>query len=251
MMDNPSPANTLGKLGGALRGEIAFGKVALGAEWVARNGRKSALGLDASFSLGPFDLYGEAAFRDGNDGVLWRKVPQPDPQAGIVGQFESYSMRGITTQVSGGANYTFAYLENQTATLGAEYFYNQLGSASASVYPWLIFQGSFQPFYLGKHYGSIYATTNIPGRYKDRTSLVLSNIGNFSDLSFITRLDFSVRVLQYLNLEAYTAAHYGNRGGEFRFSVDLPSYQIGDQTTPPIFVPAPTFEFGVGARISI
>jgi hypothetical protein len=250
MMDNPNPANTLGKLGGALRGEVTFGNAAIGAEWVARNGRKPALGADVSFGLGPFDIYGEAAFRSGHDGLLWRKVAQPDPQSGIAGQFESYSIKEITTQVSGGINYTFAYVENYTITLGGEYFYNQLGNSSATVYPWLIFQGQFQPFYLGQHYGSIYATTSIPG-YKDRTTLVLSNLGNLSDLSFIARLDFTVRVLQFLNLEAYTAAHYGHRGGEFRFSVDLPSYQIGDQTIPPIFVPAPTFEFGVGARISI
>jgi hypothetical protein len=104
---------------------------------------------------------------------------------------------------------------------------------------------------VGKHYGAIYATFTSPMLLGENTSLVLSNLANLSDQSLITRLDYLTRVLTYLYVEAFVDVHYGSKGGEFRFGIDIPAQQIGDQTIPPIYVPYPTFDLGVGVRIKI
>ncbi|MFN7134097.1 MAG: hypothetical protein ACK4N5_18610 [Myxococcales bacterium] len=88
-----------------------------------------------------------------------------------------------------------------------------------------------------------------PGRWND-TSFTLSNLGNLSDRSFITRLDYSVQILTYLRLEAFGAVHYGTRGGEFRFGTHIPA-QVAGSGSAPIIIPAPTFELGVGLRVNI
>ncbi|HME92319.1 MAG TPA: hypothetical protein VKE49_12900, partial [Myxococcaceae bacterium] len=95
------------------------------------------------------------------------------------------------------------------------------------------------------------ATFTSPRLLGENTSLVLSILGNLSDRSFITRLDYLTRVLSYLFIEAYADVHYGIRGGEFRLGFDIPAQQIGDQTIPPISVPAPTFDLGAAVRIKI
>ena len=166
-------------------------------------------------------------------------------------QLEGFMQEGFTPAISGGLSWTLAYGDNDTLTLGAEYFYNSLGYNNPALYPWLIYQGSFQPFYLGRHYGALFALWPAPWD-KTHTSFTLSNLGNFSDRSFVSRLDYSVRVLTHLTLEAFAAVHYGNKGGEFRLEIDVPAgLMVNGQPVPQIFIPAPLFELGVGARISI
>jgi hypothetical protein len=153
-------------------------------------------------------------------------------------------------QVSGGANYSFGWKENRLATLGAEYFFNRLGYTNSLYYPVLIFNNAFTPFYTGRHYAAIYLTAEGPDELK-HTSYTFSNLGNLSDMSFISRVDFSWRVLTYLTFEAYADVHYGNQGGEFRFSINTPSFGFNGVVLPPIYVPPPTYDLGVGLRIAI
>lgn len=251
LFDNAGPANRLGQIGGAMRAEIAIGRGEIGAEAVLQNGRRPRFGLDASSAIGPFDAYAEVALKKGSETPLFRTAPQPNPLLGFAGQFESYTPTDVSVGASGGLNRTFVLGENNNLILGAEYFYNSYGYDSASLYPLLLQQGSYQPFYIGKHYGAIYATFTSPSLLGESTSLVLSNLGNLSDRSLITRLDYLTRVLSYLFVEAYADVHYGNRGGEFRLGFDIPAQQIGDQMIPAISVPAPTFDLGLAVRIKI
>jgi hypothetical protein len=251
LFDNAGPASTLGQIGGAMRAEMALGRGEIGAEAVFQNGRRPRFGLDASSAIGPLDTYLEIALKKGNEVALFRAVPQPNPLLGLAGQFESYGPNGLFVAASGGLNTTFVFGENNNLILGAEYFYNQFGYDSASIYPWLILQGAFQPFYVGRNYGAIYATFTSPTVLGENASLLLSNLANLSDWSFITRLDYLTRVLSYLFVEAFVDVHYGQLGGEFRFALDIPAQQIGDQIIPAIIVHAPTFDFGLGVRIKI
>ena len=57
----------------------------------------------------------------------------------------------------GGFSYGINVEGNKSITLGAEYFYNT-ASFRASQYPNLIFQGFYQPFYLGRNYLAVSAT---------------------------------------------------------------------------------------------
>jgi len=248
LFDNAGPASTLGQIGGALRGEIAIGRGEIGAEAVLQNGRRPRFGLDASSAIGPWDVYLEASLKKGNEVPLYRAVPQPNPLLGLAGQFESYRPTDVAVGASGGLNTTLVFGENNDLIVGGEYFYNSNGYDSASIYPLLFLQGAFQPFYTGRHYGAIYASFTSPTILGENASLVLSNLANLSDRSFITRLDYLTRVLSYLFVEAFADMHYGHRGGEFRLGFDS-AQQVGDQVIPAI--PTPTFDLGLGVRIKI
>jgi hypothetical protein len=261
LLDNAGPASTLGRIGGALRAEVVLGQAELGASTVLQRGRKPRFGFDVSSALGPIDVYAEAALKKGSDTPLYRL-----PQGVTVDEFleqirdipintleditklpvESYFPDGLTPQVSGGFTYTFAYSENDTVTVGVEYFYNSTGYNFAAAYPYLIAQGQYQPFYVGQHYGAIYAVLVGPGSW-DKTSFILSNLGNLSDRSFTTRFDVLHRALSYLSVEAYVAASYGNKGGEFRFALDYPPFVVDGKA----LVPAPTVQVGAGLRINL
>jgi len=134
--------------------------------------------------------------------------------------------------------------------VGVEYFYNSLGYPTSLVYPYLILQGQYQPFFIGQHYAALYAVVAGPGSW-DNTNFILSNLGNLSDRSFTTRLDMTHRALRFLSVEAFVAASYGQKGGEFRFALDLPAMSMGSQQLPPISVAPPTFQAGLGLRIDL
>ena len=258
LIDNAGPASTLNQLGGAIRGEIAFARSEIGAEAVFQPGRKDRFGLDASSAIGPLDAYVEASLRKGSDVPLFRINPNADPAIGLAAQLEPFTPTNYKVAASGGFNTTIVIAENNNLVLGVEYFYNPIGYDSERIYPFLIFQDltripgtppSFQPFYLGRHYGAVYATFTSPSILGENSSFVLSNLSNLSDRSVITRLDFLTRVLSYLYLEAYADVHYGRHGGEFRLEVNLPPQP--PTTTQSISIPAPLFDAGLGVRIKI
>jgi hypothetical protein len=266
LLDNAGPASTLGRIGGAARAELVLGEAELGLSTVLQRSRKPRFGVDLSTALGPLDVYAEAAIKKGSDSPLYR-LPEGTSLQDLIDQaedfppvsdfkqllgeirklpVESYYPSGMTPQVSGGANYTFSYSENDTATVGIEYFYNSTGYNAAIAYPYLIAQGAFQPFYLGKHYAAIYGLLAGPGSW-DKTSFVLSTLGNLSDRSFVTRLDVSHRALSYLSIEGYASVNYGHKGGEFRFAMDYPPFQIDGRA----LMSAPTVQVGGGLRINL
>ncbi|PTL80525.1 hypothetical protein [Vitiosangium sp. GDMCC 1.1324] len=264
MLDNSGPADTLSRVGGAARAEVVLGTTELGVEAVLQRGRKPRFGLDFSSGLGPIDIYGEMALKKGSDTPLFR-LPEGVSIGDLLGQvqgnggapadlgslpIESYYPSGYTPQLSVGATWTFAYADNDSATVGVEYFYNSTGYPTSLAYPYLILQGQYQPFYLGQHYGAVYALLSGPGSW-DNTNFILSNLGNLSDRSFTTRLDVTHRALRYLSVEAFVAVNYGQKGGEFRFALDLPATRVGEQVNPPIVVAPPNVQAGVGLRIDL
>nr|APZ78828.1 uncharacterized protein [Stigmatella aurantiaca Sg a15] len=261
LLDNAGPASTLGRIGGAARAEVVLGPAEVGASAVLQRGRKHRFGLDVSSAAGPFDVYGELALTKGFETPRFL-IPQGLSLQEIIAAAEGLEIRSLedlgklpvpsespghlTPQVSGGANYTFAYSESDTATVGVEYFYNATGYDASTLYPYLIARGLYQPFYLGKHYAALYATLIGPGSW-DKASFVLSNIGNLSDRSFTSRLDLGYRALSYLSVEAYAAASYGRKGGEFRFALDSGPFIVDGKP----LLPAPTVQLGVGLRINL
>lgn len=252
MLDNYGPANSLGRIGGAARAEMVVGQTEFGASAVVQRGRKPRFGFDMSSGLGPFDVYTEVALKRGTDEPMYRLpagIKVDNLFSGDI-QVEAYQPSGLTPQVSGGATYSFAYADNDIATVGVEYFYNSTGYPTAIAYPYLLTKNQFQPFYLGQHYGALYAVLAGPGSW-DRTTFIVSNLGNLSDRSFISRLDVTHRALSYLTVEAYGAVHYGQKGGEFRFGLDIPPLTVDGQSFPGLQLPAPTLEFGMGLRINL
>ena len=144
---------------------------------------------------------------------------------------------GMKTQAVGGASYSRKYNDNDLWTLGAEYFYNQPGYANTSLYPGLLFNQSNQPqlnfFYTGRHYAALFLSLPAPYSW-NYTNFTLSTLGNLSDMSFVTRLDYSHTLLTHLSVEAFVGVHYGSRGGEFRLGVDVGrQYVLNNNGTSP------------------
>ncbi|MGQ0507945.1 MAG: hypothetical protein ACT4TC_21795 [Myxococcaceae bacterium] len=249
LFDNLGPANILGEIGGAARAEVVLGTAEIGIDGVLQRGRKPRVGVDFSAGIGPIDVYGEAAIRKGSQFVLYRlKGDELDPSADLLSQFEPYRATDLRLSGTLGLNFTATYNDSDLLIFGAEYFYNADGYDDFQLYPALFLNDAFQPFALGKHYGGVYLVASAPGTW-DNTSFTLSVLGNISDMSYIARLNYGVRVLSFLNVEAFGAYHFGSLGGEFRLGLDQ-TVNVGGQIVP-FKLNAPLFDLGVGLRITL
>jgi hypothetical protein len=83
-------------------------------------------------------------------------------------------------------------------------------------------------------------------------------VGNLSDRTFLSRLDFSFVVLTYLTFQIYGQFHYGKPGGELRFTLpsSIPAppvlQEIGFKAIPdPFTTPTPLFDVGLGLRVNL
>ncbi len=250
LFDNPEPGSTLGQLGGAFRGETLIGPAEVGLEAVGRGNSPPVYGADISSPLGPFDVYSEASLLSESPTVHYKSTGVPLLTGTDVATLATVDKsRGPFVQVTAGANYSFAWQANRRATLGAEYFYNQVGYRDSTIYPVLIFQGAYQPFYTGEQYGAIYLSAEGPDALK-HTSYTFSTLTNASDGSYISRLDFSWRLLTYLTLEAYMDGHYGHHGGEFNFELQTPTLTNAGVSVSPMAIPSTILDGGLGLRLS-
>ena len=156
-------------------------------------------------------------------------------------------LRGPVVQAADGLSYDQALPGNRSLTLGGEYFFNSdrlFGTAPSTrrCSTTVRFNRSTTACY----YGALSAVFN---DNETRSTYTLSNIGNFSDKSFITRLDFSILVISYLSVNAWADVHYGQTGGELKFALDVPANVF--KNNPAISVAAPIVDLGVGLRVSL
>ena len=263
--------STLGSVAAAARAEFVFGPAELGLGALARRNQKPKLASDLSFGIGDFDVYGEVALRSGNeidrvryDGAAVTPVPgtspswqTPDAAARealehvVDAYYPVYRSRGYQPQVVGGASYAHKYNDNDTFSLGGEYFYNALGYESPASYPGLVLPHSVSLndsanfFYLGRHYAALYLSFPAPFSFDNHT-FTLSTLGNLSDRSFITRFDYSLVALTHLRFEAFVSARYGNENGEFRFGVQHLNLGGLDFNRAPAML-----DFGIALRVAI
>ncbi len=254
LLEDPnSTANTLGQVGGAARAELVLGKAELGIDTLAQKGHRPKFGADLSAGLGPVDFYAEASLRQGRDITEhWNNVDS-------TCSFEKAAMDGWVPAATVGANWAANLTDVDVLSIGAEYFYNGAGYSNAAIYPWLLLQGAFTPFYLGQHYLGLFANLSLNPGVGSSPSFTFSNLGNLSDGSFVARLDYSMLVLTHLRFEAYLAGYYGTRAGEFRFAIDRAYVPNGAGQTIDMVAPGmlnsmsnpPLFEAGLGLRINI
>jgi hypothetical protein len=250
-LDQPVPASTLGQLGAGARMEFLLGNTEIGFDAVYKDGEKLYGGMDVSAPLGPFDVYAEAAYLNKASAPFYSLDSSLTELGNLSDFYTTENIEGPVFQASAGINLTFAWLLNRTATVGAEYYYNQLGYDSADVYPVLILNGDYQPFYLGKHYAAVYMTAEGPDK-GHHTSYTLSVLANLSDMSFIGRLDFRWEFLTYMTFEAFASGHLGTEGGEFNFALDTPAvfYETdsGFNYIPALDIPPTIFDIGLAIR---
>ena len=271
LTENNTATPTLGDIMGAARAELVLGPSELGLGVLAQRNHKAKLAADLSFGVGDFDFYGEAGLRSGGeidrvsyDANAVAPAPQTPPswqtpsetataalEQTVDAYYPVYRSNGYKAQVVGGLSYAHKYNDNDTFTIGGEYFYNGLGYDSPAAYPGLVLphsttlNDSANFFYLGRHYGALYVT--FPAPYSlDNHTFTLSTLGNLSDRSFITRLDYSLIVLTHVRFEAFASARYGNENGEFRFGVS--NLKLGTQT---FSLPPALMDLGLALRIAI
>lgn len=287
LFDNIGAGNsqlTLGNLGGALRAEFVVWQAELGVGAVWMNGRRPRYGVDLSLPLGPFDVYGEVALRDGRDFVVTR-APSDTKFQSFIDAAQTAGLRnalggedfltayqdelakfdvtigrgtGVYAQVSGGLSWQFNYTDKNLGILALEYFYNPAGYTNPIEYQAGLFiaQGIFQltpdpvqriPLYAGRHYLALIASA--PGIPQfPWISVSATNLLNLNDVSGLARVDVTFRVLTYLNVQAFGAVFYGQKGGELRFT--LPS-ELTDQIPGASSFKPSLAQLGVLLRLSI
>ena len=232
-------SNQLGAIGGGARAEIVLGTWELGLDAVAQRGIRPRYGIDLSGGIWELDVRGELAVRTSSDVPLYR---------GTLASFATYEPSGIRPMAVVAADWSHKYSDEDTFTVGAEYFYNSNGYRydERGLYPVLLANNAFTPFYLGRHYAGAYLLLPKPGSW-NLHSFTLSVLGNLSDRSAVARLDWSVTLLTYLVAEAYLQGHFGTNGGEFRLGLDVPPTTV----TPAVFLGAPIADVGVALRLSL
>lgn len=244
-------ADRLDAIGAATRLEAAFEATEIAVTALAGKDRKTSFGLDLSTALGDFDITAEVSLTDEHDTLVFEGdccsldplvIPTSKKRDAWVGR------------VAAGIQYGFKVdSEDDAQYIGLEYFYNPLGYDDPDLYPWLIVNGAYQPFYAGQHYLGLSWVVPSPGRWDDIT-FSFSAVGNLSDNSYVTRLDVSAVLHSRLTLQAYAQAHFGHRGGELRLAIDVPALPaglIGDEATPAFSIPAPAAVLGLNLRIAM
>jgi hypothetical protein len=275
LLDDPAgkgdSATTLGKVAGGARAEIVFGSIELGADALVRRGQRPRFGLDFSAGLWDLDILGEVALRTSSDVPLWQEANPTGPLVGPDPRFVPRTLGGVSPQVVLGVSYAVNYSDEDAIRFGAEYFYNGPGYDDPHIYPWLLVEpawfgpqapavataigvtktNDFRSFYVGRHYAGLSVVLAAPGSWNDHT-FSLNAIANASDGSAIVRLDHSMVVNTYLTVESYLAGNVGKEGGEFRFSLDVPSQSLpGPVVTPAIRTQPTVMAAGVAVRVKL
>ncbi|HWV39753.1 MAG TPA: hypothetical protein VN033_14885 [Vulgatibacter sp.] len=253
---NLENASRLDQIGGAFRVEKLIGTTEVSVSTAVRKDQPFLIGADVSFPVGLFDLRAEVALSHGDERLFFRgpvSLSPPTPPT-VYTREDEWIPQAVV-----GAEVAIAYSEEDSLSLGAEYFYNGAGYDDTDLYPWLFLSGNFTPLYLGKHYAALYASAAAPGSWND-TTLIASLLSNLGDGSFLSRFDYRVRLLTFLDVNAFVAWHFGSRG-EMHFGLDLPKVDLtggAPPGVPPAMVEAlaegvsiapPLVDVGVGAQL--
>jgi len=192
-------ANTLGDVGGALRGELALSRAEVTLSVAGRKGRPLLVGGDASLGLGPLDVFAEAAVAHGHHTPL---AGQRDRDNDWIPQVSA----GVSAQVD--------YGDDDALTVGLEYFHNDDGVRSRAQYgPALAAGRGF--FDLPRNAVGLFLLALAPGRLDD-SSIFATAIAQLDDGSATARLQWSERALTWLTVMPYVGGYFGGRGDLLR-----------------------------------
>jgi hypothetical protein len=275
LLDDPAgkgeAASSVGKVAGGARAELVFGSAEIGADALLRRGQRPRFGLDFSAGIWELDVAGEVALRTSSDVQLWQEV---DPSASILGRYGKRTLDGVSPQAVLGVSWAANYTDEDVVRLGAEYFYNGPGYDDPHIYPWLLVESAwfaeapppipatvedalggktndFRSFYAGRHYIGAFVLLQAPGSWNDHT-FTLNVIANLSDGSGVVRVDHSVLVNTWLTVESFVSGSVGKEGGEFRFSLDVPSQTLAPGVvTPALRTQPPVLAVGAALRVKL
>jgi len=263
--ENPGGTPSVASVAGAARAQVVLGTAELSLGTLLRDRHAPRYAADVSLGIGPLDVYGEAAWRQGSeiDRVTRNRsyvLESPTPSANELaeGAFPRYRSPGGKLQVVGGVRYPIAYGDNDSLEVTGEYFYNPLGYADKRPYLGLFIPRDeplsepATPFYLGRHYAALSLGAEGPFSW-DLTSLRLTVLANLSDESWVARFDYALTVASHVRLEAFGALHLGVARGELRAGSSLTVLgPMGADVSLPQFSRAPAlFDLGLALRVNI
>ncbi|MEN9786130.1 MAG: hypothetical protein RLZZ299_1394 [Pseudomonadota bacterium] len=242
LVPDEAAATRVNGVGGALRAEWAFPLGEVTATAARRAEGLTVLGGDLSVAVGPLDLRVEGAVAKGGDAHRWTGAL--DLSQGTLPTRVDRGEEWIP-QVTAGIEVPVRLNDEDTLAMGAEAFWNDAGYDDPTLYPWLLAQGDFQGFYVGRAYAAVYAFLSGPGNWDD-TAFTASTLANLSDESLISRLDVSTTLATYLQLNVFGQVSYGEHG-EFFLELDLPA--VPGFLDAPLRVPATRAQAGIGASV--
>ncbi|GEJ57782.1 hypothetical protein [Anaeromyxobacter diazotrophicus] len=248
VLEGDQAAEQVQKVGGAARAELVLGRAELGLDGIVEKGFDPRFGVDLSVGLGELDVYAEAALRWGSLNPRYTYGPNfsADPLSVVKSQ-----PSGFRPAVTGGVSWEHRWTDRTVTTFGVEYAYDANGYDDPALYPGLLANAAFTPFYVGRHYAGAYLAVPRLGAWRD-AGLTLSTVGNLSRRSAIVRLDFSLLMLTHLRMEAWVAGHAGPPDGEFRLGLDVPPHPVGDGTFTPAFRQGPqVVDLGLAFRVAL
>ncbi len=255
---NLNGATSPEEVGGAVRSEFLFGQTEWSLSAAYRKDRPLRLGFDISTGVWRFDLRGAVSVARGVEQAFYRGTFEPetlaDPNPLNWRIPEEYSRENEwIPRALAGAEIGIPYGGDDTIFVGGEYFFNDFGYRDADLYPWLIFQDAFRPFYVGRHYGGLYAAMPSPGAWEEG-SITASTLANLGDPSFLTRLDIRTTLWNRLQYYVFGSVTYGKRG-ELNLRVDLPSIPAASGRDTPVdlsdglTIPALRGNVGMGLQL--
>lgn len=237
--------DVLSETGLAARAEFVVGEAELALSSFVKKDAPLRFGADISAGVWIFDVKAEGVLSRG----LGRKLFEGDfdlEQGEIpteVNTSNDWFFEGVVG-IEGQVKYT----DLDTIAFGAEYFYNQAGYASASIYPFLFLNGAYVPLYTGQHYAAVYVSAPSPLWFDD-LNLTLSTLSNLSDQSYLTRFDVQYTLLRYLTLNAFVVGHWG-QVGEFKLGIDLPAVPGVPQLADGLVLENEAIDVGVAMRVA-
>ena len=222
-------------IGGALRGEFAFGGIAEAAlSFQTRQDKPIQAGFDVSSGLGPLDVYTEVAVTKRQGRTFYKGRIDP-----TTGQLPTEEDREDETfrQIVGGLQYTYKYSDEDNVTIGGEYFDNGLGYDDRVLELYALIKQQATPLYAGRRYAGVYLRLASPGTWND-TSFFVNSIKNVSDKTSVSRVTATWTLYKDLTVEAFLSQCSGDYGelcfripGEFKAFAANPTLTENERQT--------------------
>jgi hypothetical protein len=194
----------------ALRSEFAvFGQGEISFTYAGQSRGRNRIGMDVSAGVGPLDVYAEAAFISNR--LVTQYEGSLDLNSGTLPRPKSLDQDGFIQQSVAGISWSFKYGDDDSATVGGEYFLNGNGYEDPGLELYSFMTGANPQLYLGRRYAALYARIPKPFSF-NRTSLMVTALSNLSDESVSQRYSLSYDLGIGTSVEWYASACHGDPG---------------------------------------
>jgi hypothetical protein len=197
------------EVGLGLRSELAIaGNGEIAFSFQTRRKQALRFGADLSTALGPVDVYIEAA--------LSRNVQRTFYEGGFDAGTATFPTgekkeKKLFTQVTGGIQKSLNYSDEDSATLGAEYFYNGMGYKNRVLELYSLVMGQSSVLMSGEQYAGAYVRIPQPGPW-NKTTILANGIQNLSDKTALARLTLTWEMFRHATFEVFGSRCFGDYG---------------------------------------